>query len=213
MVTGQASNGTPAASPQQPRTSRPVSSEEIGPVEGLETTNGAPPARATPHSSMNELEFLNTVVGQSTDMPAQQLAPGTARPTPNTPVKRAAPTPSAPRPMEPVKPPEPKPAPSPDAVKVDPDGAEDLGESLLSRVKSGGSTLREETDAESLLNGTKQPGTLRPLPSGAKPTGSNPAAPASAADRHKTLKCGECGAMNFPTEWYCERCGAELSAV
>jgi hypothetical protein len=29
----------------------------------------------------------------------------------------------------------------------------------------------------------------------------------------RTLKCGECGAMNLPTEWYCERCGAELAAL
>lgn len=29
----------------------------------------------------------------------------------------------------------------------------------------------------------------------------------------KTLKCGECGALNRPTEWYCDRCGAELAAV
>ncbi len=29
----------------------------------------------------------------------------------------------------------------------------------------------------------------------------------------KTLKCQECGAMNRPTEWYCESCGAELTAV
>ena len=29
----------------------------------------------------------------------------------------------------------------------------------------------------------------------------------------KTLKCGECGVMNFPTEWYCERCGAELASI
>jgi hypothetical protein len=29
----------------------------------------------------------------------------------------------------------------------------------------------------------------------------------------KTLKCGECGALNRPTEWYCEKCGAELAAV
>ncbi len=29
----------------------------------------------------------------------------------------------------------------------------------------------------------------------------------------KTLKCGECGAMNRPTEWYCESCGAELAVV
>jgi hypothetical protein len=28
----------------------------------------------------------------------------------------------------------------------------------------------------------------------------------------KALVCGECGAPNLPTEWYCEKCGAELSA-
>ena len=29
----------------------------------------------------------------------------------------------------------------------------------------------------------------------------------------KTLKCGECGTLNRPTEWYCERCGAELAGI
>jgi hypothetical protein len=29
----------------------------------------------------------------------------------------------------------------------------------------------------------------------------------------KVVKCGECGAPNLPTEWYCERCGAELAAL
>lgn len=29
----------------------------------------------------------------------------------------------------------------------------------------------------------------------------------------RSLKCGECGTMNLPTEWYCERCGAELAAL
>jgi hypothetical protein len=29
----------------------------------------------------------------------------------------------------------------------------------------------------------------------------------------RTLKCAECGAMNLPTEWYCDRCGAELAAL
>ena len=32
-------------------------------------------------------------------------------------------------------------------------------------------------------------------------------------EQAKTLKCAGCGAMNFPTEWYCERCGAELAAM
>jgi hypothetical protein len=29
----------------------------------------------------------------------------------------------------------------------------------------------------------------------------------------KTLKCQECGTMNYPTEWYCERCGGALAAM
>lgn len=29
----------------------------------------------------------------------------------------------------------------------------------------------------------------------------------------KTLRCTECGSLNYPTEWYCERCGAELAAL
>jgi hypothetical protein len=29
----------------------------------------------------------------------------------------------------------------------------------------------------------------------------------------KTLKCGECGTLNRPTEWYCERCGGELAGL
>lgn len=29
----------------------------------------------------------------------------------------------------------------------------------------------------------------------------------------RTLKCSECGAMNLPTEWYCDRCGAELASL
>jgi len=33
------------------------------------------------------------------------------------------------------------------------------------------------------------------------------------ADQVKTLKCQECGTHNYPTEWYCERCGAELAAL
>lgn len=35
---------------------------------------------------------------------------------------------------------------------------------------------------------------------------------ASVADQQKTLRCTDCGTMNLPTEWYCERCGGELAA-
>lgn len=39
------------------------------------------------------------------------------------------------------------------------------------------------------------------------------AARARGASAGKTLKCADCGSMNKPTEWYCERCGAELAAL
>jgi hypothetical protein len=55
------------------------------------------------------------------------------------------------------------------------------------------------------------------------PAPREPAAPSAAAASGggskpasgvaKTLKCGECGTLNRPTEWYCERCGAELAGV
>ena len=38
-----------------------------------------------------------------------------------------------------------------------------------------------------------------------------PKAPGTGAPQ-KTLRCTECGTMNLPTEWYCERCGGELAA-
>jgi len=41
--------------------------------------------------------------------------------------------------------------------------------------------------------------------------GSGVEPPASIVGR--TLRCGECGAMNRPLEWYCEKCGAELTAL
>jgi hypothetical protein len=40
-----------------------------------------------------------------------------------------------------------------------------------------------------------------------------PAQPDARRENEKTLKCAECGAMNYPTEWYCESCGGELSAL
>ncbi len=35
----------------------------------------------------------------------------------------------------------------------------------------------------------------------------------SSSDASKTLRCAECGTMNYATEWYCERCGGELAVL
>jgi hypothetical protein len=51
--------------------------------------------------------------------------------------------------------------------------------------------------------------------SGETPRADTAAEPPAAGGKNqaKTLKCGECGTLNRPTEWYCERCGAELAAL
>lgn len=40
-----------------------------------------------------------------------------------------------------------------------------------------------------------------------------PAAGTGGVAQEKTLRCADCGAMNYPTEWYCEKCGGELAAL
>lgn len=47
----------------------------------------------------------------------------------------------------------------------------------------------------------------------AVPSAPQPSAKPASASQQKTLKCGECGTFNRATEWYCERCGAELAAL
>jgi hypothetical protein len=62
---------------------------------------------------------------------------------------------------------------------------------------------------------------VQPAPSDAdlisKPENADGAVPSYLRDvpteTAKSLKCNECGTMNFPTEWYCERCGGELAAM
>jgi hypothetical protein len=63
--------------------------------------------------------------------------------------------------------------------------------------RRSGETVRPDVPAEPVAT------TAAPQPS-AKP---------GQASQAKTLKCGECGTLNRPTEWYCERCGAELAAL
>lgn len=51
------------------------------------------------------------------------------------------------------------------------------------------------------------------MPAPVAPAVQTAAPSVSKAGVAKTLKCGECGTLNRPTEWYCERCGAELAGV
>ncbi len=71
------------------------------------------------------------------------------------------------------------------------------GDDRKAAPRRSGETTRPDMPAEPVAT------TAAPQPS-AKP---------GQASQAKTLKCGECGTLNRPTEWYCERCGAELAAL
>ncbi len=84
-----------------------------------------------------------------------------------------------------------------------------------SPTASRGSDVREQNTA----HGTAAQSAARDgfddlafLRSVVDPSAANGAARASSPDQQKTLRCTECGTMNLPTEWYCERCGGELAA-
>jgi hypothetical protein len=55
------------------------------------------------------------------------------------------------------------------------------------------------------------------VPAGRRPITQSDSVPIFLRDvpteQTKSLKCAECGTMNYPTEWYCERCGGELAAM
>jgi hypothetical protein len=75
---------------------------------------------------------------------------------------------------------------------------------------------RSPFDQFPVLRPGSAPGTSTP-PQTTTAVATPPSVPRSAPDlrseQHKTLKCPECGAANYPTEWYCERCGGELATM
>ena len=58
-------------------------------------------------------------------------------------------------------------------------------------------------------------GDVKPVPTGTATSAKakRGGLPDFRTEQQKTLKCPECGAMNYPTEWYCERCGGELATL
>ncbi len=111
------------------------------------------------------------------------------------------------------------PSPPPDAAVMHA-ASDGLGQSLVSRagrVSQEREFIREDpADATSGIVGSV-PEAVRggERPFAANVTANNPIVlrPSGAVEQPKTLKCAECAAMNYPTEWYCERCGAELASL
>jgi hypothetical protein len=135
---------------------------------------------------------------------ASHSAPAAAaRPTPKPEVEQAPFVTHVADPMaDPAAPPA-RSAPSPHPSQPEP--AAEVDE--LTFLKSVGDETPRRTTAGGSSTATSAPPRAETQ---APPQGSSPKAAAAVA---KTLKCGDCGTLNRPTEWYCERCGAELAGV
>jgi hypothetical protein len=212
----------PGAASAAPAAAPPVSSHEPTSAPSAPPPAARPPASGAPDGaaargaelagspSFDELAFLNAVVGRaSTPVPIPPSAPvpRASRPVPvesepptvpmaspraptpaRAPVSTITPPPAAaaaPVPDVPQAPaPEPAPAPAPAPVAPAPPAP---------AAESPSAPPPEEAADE-------PPGPLgRPTP--------------RTSQAVKTLKCQECGTLNYPTEWYCERCGGELAAL
>jgi hypothetical protein len=86
------------------------------------------------------------------------------------------------------------------------------------RPRSGGAGAGAAVDELAFLKSVSADSGAAAAPARRSGEHARPEAPAESAppggkNQPKTLKCGECGTLNRPTEWYCERCGAELAAL
>jgi outer membrane biosynthesis protein TonB len=111
----------------------------------------------------------------------------------------------------PPPPPEPEPEPEP-AAEAPPSRPSAQPVDELAFLKS----VADDEELKPAPRRPSNPGTGAPTQASRAveaPPAAAPAAKSGAPGVAKTLKCGECGTLNRPTEWYCERCGAELAGV
>ena len=186
--------------------------------------------------SFDELAFLNSVVGRAS---TPQLTMPRRTQTPlNTSSQSGAP----PRSATPVKPVGATPADatteSPEQSVVEPTSAEVSAASVAAPAPAeptpaepAPAVAAESAPAAPIAERSSAPAREpRPAPRGtlsrqeplfsAPPASEDEEAPnplghstPRSAQPSKTLKCQECGTLNYPTEWYCERCGGELAAL
>jgi hypothetical protein len=181
--------GPPAAEPARvPAEPTPVvASKPVIPIHEQSIIAPVEPAQSLA-PSFDELEFLKSVVGRSTPAGARHPAEPALVPKRGGESKRA--TPAARRASEPTPlssasvPSAPPAVENPYAVPEPPMPFPDpVPEPRVSQ---------EMTPPRESFFGRPTPRTSEAV---------------------KSLRCQECGTLNFPTEWYCERCGGELAAL
>jgi hypothetical protein len=148
-------------------------------------------------SDVDELAFLRSVLGRNTPFDGAPAAPVTPP---------AAPAPIVP-PMAPVEEAPSRPSMSGRSSggmpRVSSSGMN--GMSGTARPSSAEQFAVPEPPLEMPSDQARESGVFRASGAFAVPTPLN-------SEAVKSLKCGECGTLNYPTEWYCERCGGELAA-
>jgi hypothetical protein len=154
---------------------------------------------------LSEVHRLITAPVPAPEPPPPPRAAEPQRPAPEPAVTSYAPPPAAATPRFVPKPPAAKlPGDELDFIKsVNVEQAASLSPSAAERQRNSGAQPIVTTT-------TPMPETAVPSPAPAAPAAKAAPQPPTA---NKTLKCGDCGTLNRATEWYCERCGAELAAL
>lgn len=164
-------------------------------------------------ADFDELEFLKSVVGPGSTAETPAAKRTASRPAPPA-APPAQPVPAAPKPATPASAP---------AVRRTPSA----GSPAAPKASEVSLTSNAPTAPIAPSGGTPTPGSApaaRQAPAPAPPAEQKRPAEAARPDNalglrssdvtnDKTLKCAECGSMNYPSEWYCERCGAELAQI
>jgi hypothetical protein len=147
-------------------------------------------------ADFDELEFLKSVVGPAGATPAS--SPKVARPAAPAP---PAPSTSSTQPIKRATPP----GGAPPAARQTPTGTAAYPASGARTTPSGSPAAAPKAAAPA------KP--AEPPKQSEPPDNALGIRPSDVAEQPKTLKCPECGTMNYPNEWYCERCGAELAQI
>lgn len=195
--------------------------EEIAELENVQKLISGPaipePVAPPPPAPEPEKPAPAPVMETPAPAAASEIKPEPAYAAPEPPKATPSdPSHSGPRPaaVRPVKPKEPAPAPGrtlwfPSVKEEEVNaGVDELAflKSVSEDEKTGPSARR----ASGGLPRPPEPAPMAPQSSAPLNTTAGPERPSSSTGV-RTLKCGECGTMNRPTEWYCERCGAELA--
>lgn len=199
------SSAAPAAAPVVAPTSAPPLAPPSIVEPALTTTDLAsdeaiaprPPGtssaalRAGDHGkSFDELAFLNEVVGPEGAGPGRRTLPA----APQGPARNAS-------------------GDADPAIVNDPASGLGGAGGAHARVPAPSEFVHDEPVADAMMRDMADRESNPLVPANGTSNRSTGGGPAAEPGQPKTLKCASCGSMNPPTEWYCERCGAELASV